>query len=291
MANKTYDAIVIGGGPGGYACAIRLGQLKQKVAVHREGRGRRRVPQLGMRAEQGAHRREPHVREGEARRSHRPHGGQRPHRRRTRCRTGKSGIVKKLTGGVAVCFEANGAELVYGERARPGRNNVEVKTREGATETIEATKAIVIATGTSTIEIPTFKFDGKQIIGAKEAVSLRRCAEAPARHRRRRHRPRARHAFIKSSARSSPSSKRRRRSFRASTRISRRSSRRSSSSTARRFSRARRRWATRSRATDRSPCAVDRRRRKIRERRSATSCSSRSACARTARASGSKRSA
>ena len=32
MATRTYDAIVIGGGPGGYACAIRLGQLKQKVA-------------------------------------------------------------------------------------------------------------------------------------------------------------------------------------------------------------------------------------------------------------------
>ena len=33
MANRTYDAIVIGGGPGGYPCAIRLGQLKQKVAI------------------------------------------------------------------------------------------------------------------------------------------------------------------------------------------------------------------------------------------------------------------
>src|SRR5450432_319401 len=31
MANRSYDAIVIGGGPGGYGCAIRLGQLKQKV--------------------------------------------------------------------------------------------------------------------------------------------------------------------------------------------------------------------------------------------------------------------
>jgi pyruvate/2-oxoglutarate dehydrogenase complex dihydrolipoamide dehydrogenase (E3) component len=28
---KTYDAIVIGSGPGGYPCAIRLGQLKQKT--------------------------------------------------------------------------------------------------------------------------------------------------------------------------------------------------------------------------------------------------------------------
>ena len=31
MANKTYDAVVLGGGPGGYPCAIRLAQLKQKV--------------------------------------------------------------------------------------------------------------------------------------------------------------------------------------------------------------------------------------------------------------------
>ena len=30
---KTYDAIVIGAGPGGYPCGIRLGQLKQKTLV------------------------------------------------------------------------------------------------------------------------------------------------------------------------------------------------------------------------------------------------------------------
>ena len=28
-----YDAIVIGGGPGGYVCAIRLSQLGRKVAL------------------------------------------------------------------------------------------------------------------------------------------------------------------------------------------------------------------------------------------------------------------
>src|SRR5207249_1321009 len=39
-------------------------------------------------------------------------------------------------------------------------------------ETVDC-RAIVVATGSSTIEIPSFKFDGKQVIGAKEAVSLR----------------------------------------------------------------------------------------------------------------------
>ena len=33
MATKSVDAVVIGGGPGGYVCGIRLGQLKQKVVV------------------------------------------------------------------------------------------------------------------------------------------------------------------------------------------------------------------------------------------------------------------
>ena len=31
MAKKEVDAVVVGGGPGGYVCAIRLAQLKQKV--------------------------------------------------------------------------------------------------------------------------------------------------------------------------------------------------------------------------------------------------------------------
>jgi len=31
MIHPQYDVIVIGGGPGGYGCSIRLGQLKQKV--------------------------------------------------------------------------------------------------------------------------------------------------------------------------------------------------------------------------------------------------------------------
>jgi dihydrolipoamide dehydrogenase len=69
-------------------------------------------------------------------------------------------------------LRGNGAELVIGEARVTGPNTVEVKTKEGTVETFQA-KAIVVATGSSTIEIPTFKFDGKQIIGAKEAVSLR----------------------------------------------------------------------------------------------------------------------
>ena len=39
---------------------------------------------------------------------------------------------------------------------------------------MEAAQGIVIATGATTTELPGLAFDGERIIGAREAVSLRR---------------------------------------------------------------------------------------------------------------------
>ncbi len=172
MANKTYDAIVIGGGPGGYVCAIRLGQLKQKVlCVEKDEVGGvclnwGCVPSKAIIATS-------HTFE-------KVKGGatfglmtDNPRIDANKLQDWKDGIVKKLTGGVRGLFKGNGVELLYGEARITGPKTITVKTREGTTETIEATKGIVVATGSSTIEIPSFKFDGKKVIGAKEAVSLR----------------------------------------------------------------------------------------------------------------------
>ncbi|HLK35390.1 MAG TPA: FAD-dependent oxidoreductase, partial [Polyangiaceae bacterium] len=172
MAQKTYDAIVIGGGPGGYVCAIRLGQLKQKVlCVEKEEVGGvclnwGCVPSKAIIATSHSFEK---MKSGSA------IGllADNPRIDANRLQDWKEGIVKKLTGGVRGLFRGNGVDLVYGEGAVTGPKTVTVKTREGSTETFEATKAIVIATGSSTIEIPAFRFDGKRIIGAREAVSLR----------------------------------------------------------------------------------------------------------------------
>jgi dihydrolipoyl dehydrogenase len=172
MANRTYDAIVIGGGPGGYVCSIRLGQLKQKVlCVEKDEVGGvclnwGCVPSKALIATS-------HTFE-------KVKGGatmglmvDNPRMDVGRMQEWKGGIVKKLTTGVRGLLKGNGAELLYGEARVKSPTTVEVKTREGAVETIQATKAIVVATGSSTIEIPTFKFDGAKVFGAKEAVSLR----------------------------------------------------------------------------------------------------------------------
>ena len=172
MANKTYDVIVIGGGPGGYPCSIRLGQLKQKVlCVEKEEVGGvclnwGCVPSKAVIATSHTFEK---VKNG-------PSYGlfvDNPRIDANKLQDWKDGIVKKLTGGVRTLFKGNNVELLYGDARVTGPKQVTVKTREGTTEVIEATKAIVIATGSSTIEIPSFKFDGKRVIGAKEAVSLR----------------------------------------------------------------------------------------------------------------------
>ena len=85
----------------------------------------------------------------------------------------KEGIVTRLNGGIKGLLKANKSDYLEGTARIAARDTVEVTKKDGSKESIKASKAIVVATGSSTIEIPTFKFDGKQIIGAKEAVSLR----------------------------------------------------------------------------------------------------------------------
>lgn len=169
MAKKQVDTVVIGGGPGGYVCAIRLGQLKQKVVcVEKEEVGGvclnwGCVPSKALISAS-------HTYEKMQGSSHMGLVTEGVRLDVPKMQEWKGGIVKKLTGGIRGLFRGNGVELVMGNARVTGPNTVEVTTKDGV-ETIEA-KTIVVATGSSTIEIPTFKFDGKQIIGAKEAVSL-----------------------------------------------------------------------------------------------------------------------
>ena len=50
---------------------------------------------------------------------------------------------------------------------------MEVTAADGSKRRVSASKGIVIATGSSTIQVPGFEFDGEHVIGAREAVSLR----------------------------------------------------------------------------------------------------------------------
>src|SRR5882672_341340 len=170
MANRSYDAVVIGGGPGGYSCAIRLGQLKKKVAcVEKDEVGGvclnwGCIPSKALIAASHLYEKAQHGATMGIKASNvEVDVGA--------MQTWKDGIVKKLTGGVRGLLKGNGAELIAGTAVVTSPTTIEITGADGKKETIDA-KSIVLATGSSTIELPTFKFD-KGVIGAKEAVSLR----------------------------------------------------------------------------------------------------------------------
>lgn len=170
--SDTFDAIVLGGGPGGYVCAIRLGQLGLSTAcIEAEEVGGvclnwGCIPSKALIS--NAHLYEKAKSGTEVGLSF----GQ-VELNVDQMQDWKNGIIKKLTGGVRGLLKANGATLIEGFGKFVDAKTIEITKADGSKRQVKATKGIVVATGSSTIQVPGFEFDGKSVIGAREAVSLR----------------------------------------------------------------------------------------------------------------------
>ena len=172
MANKTYDAIVIGGGPGGYVAAIRLGQLGLKtLCVEREAMGGvclnwGCIPSKALIAASGF-----------VEKAHKASAMgitvSGVHVDLNKMQDWKNGIVKKLTSGVSSLVKSGGGEVVIGVATLTSARTVEVTKADGSKESFDATKGIIVATGAEVISLPHLPVDGEVVITAKEAVSLR----------------------------------------------------------------------------------------------------------------------
>jgi dihydrolipoamide dehydrogenase len=171
MANKTYDVIVIGSGPGGYVAAIRCGQLGSRRSASRR-------PTSAACASTGA--------ASPPRRSSRPRRFvEKAHKASAmgitvsgvsvdlvKMQEWKNGIVKKLTTGVGSLVKGAGGEIVKGSAKLLSNRSVEVTKADGTKEAFDASKGIIVATGAEVIKLPSIPLDGEVVITAKEAVSL-----------------------------------------------------------------------------------------------------------------------
>lgn len=167
---KNFDAVVVGAGPGGYVCAIKLGQLGLKTAIiERENLGgvclnvgcipsKAMIHAGSFYEKMGHHAQEMGI------------DAQVKGIDLSKLKSWKDGIVKKLTSGVGTLLKANKVEILKGEAKFTGPTTLSVKTAEGA-QTITA-KKFVIATGSRAFDIPGFAPDGKNVITSTEALDL-----------------------------------------------------------------------------------------------------------------------
>ncbi|HSD20971.1 MAG TPA: dihydrolipoyl dehydrogenase [Anaeromyxobacter sp.] len=169
MATKTFDAVVIGGGPGGYVAAIRLGLLGKKAALVDPNplggvcinwgcipskaliAAANLVDEIRNAAERGILAGEPKV-------------------DIAKLREFKDGVIKKMNGGINLLEKGNGVEVMKGTATFIGPNAVEVDV--GGEKTRVEAPAFIVATGARPIQIPGFEYDGKDVWSAKEALDL-----------------------------------------------------------------------------------------------------------------------
>ena len=166
---NKYNVVVIGAGPGGYPCAIRLGQLKKNVLVIESGelggvclnRGCIPTKALSFAAElienlQKAQKIGLNIENAGA------------DLNLLRCHT--EGVVKRLRAGIEYLFKNNGVNYKKARARIISEHKIELETN-GTIEQIEA-ENIVIATGTEIIALPNFEFDGNYITNTDDALKL-----------------------------------------------------------------------------------------------------------------------
>jgi dihydrolipoyl dehydrogenase len=164
------DLTIVGGGPGGYVCAIRASQLglstvlveadrvggeclnygcipsKSLITISKLFDKVKEAEKFGLRASG--------VSVDFA-----------------QLQKWKSEVVSKLVSGVEGLLRGNHVTLVSGEAEVVSKQRILVTTQTGKEEIL--TKNLVIATGTRTASLPGLEFDGDVVLSSKDGLELR----------------------------------------------------------------------------------------------------------------------
>lgn len=162
------DVIVLGAGPAGYVCAIRLAQLGRKVTViDRDNVG-------GVCLNRGCIPSKALIHAGTLYEKIQHASAIGIEAQNVKINLGKmiawkDTVVKKLTGGVGQLLKANGCTLVSGNAKITGPNSLDVESSSGKTSF--TFKNLVVATGSRPMAIPGFEVDHERILDSTSALN------------------------------------------------------------------------------------------------------------------------
>ena len=176
MSENNFDLIVIGSGPGGYVAAIRGAQLGLQTAIVEKD------PNLGgtclnvgcIPSKALLHSTEMyHFAEHSASN----HGIDLTNLSINveKLMAKKNQVVSQLRGGVAHLMKSNRIKVFKGLGKLAGEQKVLVQNAD-ASETLSAPH-IIIATGSSVIELPFLPFDGEKVVSSNDAIAFENVPE------------------------------------------------------------------------------------------------------------------
>ena len=172
MADQ-YDVVIIGGGPGGYNCAIRAAQLGLKVACveKRKTLGGTCLNVGCIPSKALLHASELYE---EAEKNFAGMGIQVGSLKLDldTMMNRKDEAVDGLTKGVGYLFKKHKIDHVEGHGSIAGKGEVSVKSAKGEAKTLKA-KNIVIATGSEVTPLPGVEIDGERIVTSDHAIALK----------------------------------------------------------------------------------------------------------------------
>ena len=178
MADGPYDVVVIGGGPGGYVCAIRAAQLGLKTAcVEKRGSLGGTCLNVGCIPSKALlNASEKYAEAGHGLAALGVKTGKVSLDLATMM-SHKDKVVGDLTKGIAFLLKKNKIDYVKGAASLTDPGAISVTDAEG-NETELAATSIVLATGSDHMDLPGVAIDEKRIVSSTGALAL---AEVPQR--------------------------------------------------------------------------------------------------------------
>lgn len=172
METLKYPTVVLGAGPGGYPCAIRLGQLGVKtLVIEKQYWGgvclnvgcipSKALITAAKRLEEIAHADVMGI-ELDAK----------PVMNMEKLQKWKSGITGKLSGGIKTLLKANNVDTLHGTATFVGPKVLEVEKADGSGKVRVEADNVVIATGSRPIQIPGFAYADARVLDSTKALDL-----------------------------------------------------------------------------------------------------------------------